>query len=143
MKTYMAKKGEVKAAWHVVDLTDKVLGRAATKIAMLLMGKHRPEYTPNVDTGDFVIIVNAAKVKIIGDQKQTDRTYDHYTNYPGHLKQIPLGKMFARRPNFVVTEAIRRMLPKNNIGRAMLKKLKVYTGPTHRHQAQNPQPLEV
>jgi len=143
MKTYMAKKGEIAAKWHVVDLTDKVLGRAATKIATILMGKHRPEYTPHVETGDFVIVVNAAKVKITGGNKPTQRTYQRFSGYPGGLRVTPLAEMLAKNPEKVIREAVRRMLPKNRLGRAMLSKLKVYRGPEHPHQAQQPEPLEI
>jgi len=143
MKTYMAKKGEIVAKWHVVDLTDKVLGRSATKIAMILMGKHRPEYTPHVDTGDFVIVVNAAKVKITGRNKPVQRTYQRFSGYPGGLRLTPLGDMLAKNPEKVIREAVRRMLPKNRLGRAMLSKLKVYAGAAHPHQAQQPEPLEI
>ncbi len=143
MKTYMAKKGEIAAKWHVVDMTDKVLGRSATKIATILMGKHRPEYTPHVDTGDFVIVLNAAKVKITGRNKPLQRTYQRFSGYPGGLRITPLKEMLAKRPEKVICEAVRRMLPKTRLGRAMLSKLKVYAGAEHPHQAQQPEPLEI
>jgi len=143
MKTYMAKKGELDARWHVVDLQDKVLGRAATRIAMILMGKHRPEYTPHVDTGDFVIVVNASKLRLTGANKREQREYDRYSGYPGGRKVDTLAEMLAKNPQKVVSEAVRRMLPKNSLGREMLKKLKVYAGAEHPHQAQQPEPLEV
>jgi len=143
MKTYMAKKGEVAQKWHLVDISDKVLGRAATKIATVLMGKHRPEYTPHVDTGEFVVVVNAAKVKITGGSKPDQRVYHRYSGHPGGLKTTTLRQMLAKNPEKVVREAVRRMLPKNKLGRAMLTKLKVYAGPDHPHQAQKPEKLKV
>ena len=143
MKTYMAKTGEIAKKWYVVDMSEKVLGRAATRIATILMGKHRPEYTPHVDCGDFVIVVNAEKIKLTGARKGTERIYHQYSGYPGGLKEITLDKMLSKRPARVVSEAIRRMLPKSKLGRAMLKKLKVYPGPDHPHQAQNPEVLEL
>lgn len=143
MKTYMAKKGEIAAKWYVVDLADKVLGRAATKIATILMGKHRPEYTPHVDTGDFVIVLNAQKVSITGDNKATQRIYQHFSGYPSGRKVTTFKAMMAKHPEKVVTEAVRRMLPKSKLGHAMLKKLKVYAGTDHPHQAQQPEPLEL
>jgi large subunit ribosomal protein L13 len=143
MKTYMARKGEITHKWYVVDATDKVLGRIATRIAMILMGKHRPEYTPHVDTGDFVIVVNADKVKVTGKSKPDQRVYKSYSRYPGGLKIKPFREMFAKHPDIVVQEAVRRMLPKNPLGRAMASKLKVYAGPDHPHKAQQPEKLEL
>lgn len=143
MKTYMAKKGDVQRAWHVVDLSDKVLGRAATRIATVLMGKHRPEYTPHVDTGDFVVVVNADKIRITGATKPVERIYQRYSGYPGGRKVHTFEQMLARHPDRVVRDAVRRMLPKSKLGKAMLSKLKVYAGPDHPHQAQQPQKLEI
>ena len=143
MKTYMAKKGEIAAKWHLVDVSDKVLGRVATKIATVLMGKHRPEYTPHVDLGDFVVVVNAANVKVTGTSKPTQRVYERYSRYPGGRKVTTLEHMLAKSPEKVIHEAVRRMLPKTKLGRAMLSKLKVYAGQDHPHQAQRPEPLEV
>ena len=143
MKTYMAKKGEIARKWYLVDMADQVLGRAAVRIATVLMGKHRPEYTPHVDTGDFVIVVNATKLRVTGANKPAQRVYQRYSGYPGGLKDTPLAEMLAKHPQRVVTEAVRRMLPKNKLGRAMLKKLKVYAGPDHPHQAQQPEALVV
>ena len=142
MKTYMAKPGEVAAKWHVVDAEDKIVGRLATKIAMILMGKHRPEYTPHVDTGDFVIVVNAEKVRMTG-KKWTAKQYDWYTGYPGGYKSLSAEEMREKHPDRIVRDAIRRMLPKNRLGRQMLTKLKVYAGPEHPHQAQQPEKLEL
>jgi len=142
-KTYMAKKGEIAAAWHVVDATDRIVGRLASRIATILQGKHRPEYTPHVDTGDFVIVINAEKVRITGNTKPRQRVYKRYSGYPSGQKVVTFKQMLARHPERVVTEAVRRMLPKTKLGAAMLKKLKVYAGPDHPHQAQQPQPLEL
>ena len=143
MKSYLAKKGEVAQKWYLADASGKLLGRVATKVATILMGKHRPEYTPNVDTGEFVIIVNAEKVKVSSAQKLMQHEYQSYSKYPGGLKITTLKEMMARKPETVIIEAIRRMLPKNKLGMAMLTKLKVYSGPEHTHQAQNPQPLDI
>jgi len=143
MKTYMARKGEVPAQWHVVDVSDKILGRVATRIATILMGKHRPEYTPHVDTGDFVVVLNAAKIRITGNAKPQQRIYQHFSGYPSGRKVVPLEQMLIRHPDRVIREAVRRMLPKTKLGRAMLTKLKVYAGPEHPHQAQNPQALDL
>ncbi len=143
MKTYMAKKGELAQRWYIVDVSDKILGRVATKIATVLMGKHRPEYTPHVDTGEFVIVINAAKVRLTGSTKLTERTYHRYSGYPGGLKETTLADMLAKNPGMVVSEAVRRMLPKNKLGRTMLNKLKVYAGSDHPHQAQQPETLDI
>ena len=143
MKSYMAKNGELTAKWHVVDATDKVLGRMAVKIATILMGKHRPEYTPHVDTGEFVIVTNAANVRITGTNKPTQRVYQRYSRYPGGQKEITFEKMMQMKPEVVITNAVRRMLPKNSLGASMLTKLKVYAGSDHPHQAQLPEVLEL
>jgi len=142
-KTYMAKNGELTRKWFVVDISGKILGRAATKIATILMGKHRPEYTPHVDTGDFVIVINAADVKVTGNNKLTDKVYTRYSGYPSGLKRIPLEDMLDKHPERVITKAVKRMLPKSRLGEAMLKKLKVFPGGEHNHQAQQPQELEI
>jgi len=141
MKTYMAKPNEVKQNWWLVDATDKIVGRLASDIAVLLMGKHRPEYTPHVDTGDFVVVVNAEKVVLTGKKWQQKR-YTWYTGYTG-LRSETAEERMAKKPESILTEAVRRMLPKNKLGRAMLRKLKVYVGDQHPHQAQNPQPTEL
>ena len=141
MKTYMAKTGELAKKWHVVDVSGMVLGRVATRVATILMGKHRPEYTPHVDTGDFVVVINAAKIKITGDSKLTNRTYERYSGYPGGRKVVTLATMLEKHPDKVFSEAVRRMLPKTKLGRAMLKKLKIYVGSDHPHQAQQPEAL--
>ncbi|MBN1555790.1 MAG: 50S ribosomal protein L13 [Phycisphaerae bacterium] len=143
VKTYMAKTGEIQARWYLVDATDKPVGRLAADLARILQGKHRPEYTPHVDTGDFVIVVNAEKVKHTGENKTKQRVYRRYSGYPGGYREITVEEMLQRHPERVVTEAVRRMLPKTRLGRAMLQKLKVYTGPDHHHQAQKPEALEI
>ena len=142
-KTYMAKTGEVQAKWHLVDATDKVVGRLATKIATILQGKHRPEYTPHVDTGDFVVVINAEKVKLTGTSKASQRVYKRYSGYPGGQKVTTVEKMLEKHPERVMQEAIRRMLPKTTLGKAMLSKLKVFAGAEHTHQAQKPETLEL
>lgn len=142
MKTYMAKAGEVAVKWHLVDAADQVLGRLAAKIAPILMGKHRPEYTPHVDTGEFVIVVNAEKIVLTG-RKDDQKQYDYYTGYPGGRKVVSLEKMRQKHPERIIQEAVRRMLPKTRLGKAMFKKLKVYAGPDHPHQAQQPEQLKL
>ncbi len=142
MKTYSAKKGEVEREWYVVDATGKTLGRLASKIALILRGKHKPVYTPHVDTGDFVIVVNADKVKVTGE-KEKKKIYYWHTGYPGGIKSISLGKMLQEKPEKLFQRVVRGMLPKNSLGRAMLKKLKVYRGPEHPHEAQRPKPLDI
>jgi large subunit ribosomal protein L13 len=141
--TYMAKKGELTQKWFVVDVSGKILGRVAAKIATILMGKHRPEYTPHVDTGDFVIVINAEKIKFTGSNKGQQRDYQSYSKYPGGQKIVNLDTMLAKKPTEVISEAVRRMLPKNKLGMAMLTKLKVYAGSEHLHQAQQPETLEL
>ena len=141
-KTYMAKPGDLTAAWHVVDAENQILGRMASRIAMILQGKHRPTYTPHVDTGDFVVVVNADKVLVTG-KKLDNKLYYRRTSYVGNMKTTPMRMMMASKPEFVVTEAVRRMLPRSKLGRKMLTKLKVYAGATHPHEAQNPQPIEL
>jgi len=142
MKSYLAKPGEVGGKWHLVDADGKVLGRLAVELATILMGKHRPTYTPHVLTGDFVVVVNAKKVRLTG-RKMEQKTYDRYTFYPSGRKIEPIGTVLAKSPERVIRLAVRRMLPKNKLGRDMLSRLKIFPGPTHEHQAQHPQPLEV
>jgi len=142
MKTYMAKPGEVAQKWYVVDATGHPLGRLAAKVAPILMGKHRPEYTPHVDTGEFVIIINAEKFELTG-RKAEQKEYDGYSGYPGGRKVLTLAKMLEKHPERPVYDAIRRMLPKTRMGRTMLSKLKVYAGPDHPHQAQKPEELKL
>ena len=141
-KSYLAKPGEVTQKWYVVDASSVVLGRLAAKIAPILMGKHKPSYTPHVDTGDFVIVVNADKVRVTG-KKVEQKMYDWYTRYPGGRKVLSFKNMIAKHPDRVIQLAVRGMLPKTKLGRRMLKKLKVYAGPDHPHQAQQPEPLEA
>ena len=143
MKTYMAKVSETDQRWCVVDVSGKVLGRVATRIARILMGKHRPQYTPHVDTGDFVIVINAAEIKVTGANKPVERTYQHYTGYPGGQKIVTLADMLKKHPDRVIYNAVRRMLPKTKLARVMLSKLKIYAGPDHPHQAQQPEVLEL
>ncbi len=141
IKTYMAKPGEVEQKWWLVDATDKVVGRLASDIAVILMGKHRPTYTPHVDTGDFVIVTNVEKIVFSG-AKWDKKTYTWYTGYPG-LRSETAGKRQEKKPELILHDAVRRMLPKNKLARKMLDKLKIYTGDQHPHQAQQPTPLEL
>ena len=140
-KTYMAKAGEIEKKWWIADAEGQVVGRLASEIAVILMGKHQPAYTPHVDTGDFVIVVNADKVVFSG-KKWEQKMYTWYTGYPG-LRSESAARRLKKRPELILREAVRRMLPKNKLGRAMLDKLKVYSGSDHPHQAQNPEQLTV
>ena len=140
-KTYVAKPGEIEPQWWLVDATDKVVGRLASEIAVVLMGKHRPTYTPHVDTGDFVVVVNADKISLTGNKWQNKR-FTWTTYYPG-LRSESAATRFARKPELILVEAVRRMLPKNKLANKMLSKLKVYAGDRHPHQAQQPQPKEM
>lgn len=141
MKSFLAKPNEVSRAWYVIDAEGKTLGRLATEVAKILRGKHKAIYTPHVDTGDFVIIVNAEKVVLTG-KKLDQKLYRHHSLYPGGLKETPYRKLFETKPEQPVYLAVKGMLPKNSLGRKMLKKLKVYAGPEHNHQAQQPQVYE-
>jgi len=141
LKTYMAKPAEVERKWLLVDATDKIVGRLATELATILMGKHRPTYTPHVDTGDNIVIVNAEKVKLTG-KKWEQKKYAWYTGYT-RQRTISAGVRLERHPELILREAVRRMLPKSKLGRAMLDKLKIYAGPNHPHQAQQPEPTEL
>ena len=142
MKTPMAKQGEIQPVWHLVDASQEILGRAAVEIARRLQGKHRPTWTPNCDTGDFVVVINAEKIGVTG-KKEEQKIYDWYSGYPGGRKTRTLAKMREQRPEAVVRLAVRRMLPKTRLGRQMLKKLKIYAGTEHPHTAQNPEPLAL
>ncbi|MGB9592872.1 MAG: 50S ribosomal protein L13 [Anaerolineae bacterium] len=142
MKTYVVKEGEIKREWYVVDAEGKTLGRLASKIARILMGKHKPYYTPHLDTGDFVVVVNADKIRVTG-RKLDQKMYYRYSGYPSGLKSVTLRKQMETRPERVIWAAVRNMLPKNKLGRAMLKKLKVYASPDHPHAAQQPKPLDL
>jgi large subunit ribosomal protein L13 len=140
-KSYMAKPGEVPQNWWLFDADGQVVGRLAAEIAPILMGKHRPEYTPHMDTGDFVVVVNAEKIVFTG-KKWEQKTYTWYTGWPGQRSETAADRM-AKHPERILTEAVRRMMPKNKLGRKMLSKLKVYVGDKHPHQAQNPQPRQA
>ena len=142
MKSYMAKPGTVERKWYVVDAEGMVLGRLAAQVAMILRGKNKPTFTPNVDTGDYVIVVNCDKVKLTG-KKAEQKFYRYHTGYVGGLKEVRYDKLMATRPEFVVTKAVKGMLPKNSIGRQMISKLFVYSGPEHKHAAQKPEELKL
>ncbi len=142
MKTYMAKPADVDPKWLLVDATDKVVGRLASDIAVRLMGKHRPTYTPHVDTGDYVVVLNADKVKFSGNNKWDKKQYTWYTGYT-RQRSISASDLMEKHPEKILREAVRRMLPKNKLASRMLEKLKIYTGDDHPHQAQNPQPVEL
>ncbi len=142
MKTFSAKPAEVKRDWYVVDAEGKTLGRLASEIALRLRGKHKPEFTPHVDTGDYIIVVNVEKIGVTGN-KEKDKLYQHHTGYTGNLKTVSLGKLRKTFPDRILNLAVKGMLPKNPLGRAMFKKLKVYVGPEHDHQAQQPKVLEL
>lgn len=140
MKSYLAKPGQVGGEWRLVDASGKVLGRLASEIATVLMGKHKPTYTPHVLTGDFVVVVNAEKIKLTG-RKMEQMEYDRYSYYPGGRKVVPIADMIKRHPERVLQFAVKRMLPRNKLGRDMLKRLKIYAGPQHPHTAQQPQAM--
>ena len=142
MKTYSAKPAEVKRDWYVVDADDKVLGRLASEIARRLRGKHKPEYTPHVDTGDYIVVVNAGKLRVTGN-KELDKKYYRHTGYPGGIYETTFGKMQARFPGRALEKAVKGMLPKGPLGYAMIKKMKIYAGAEHPHVAQQPKPLEI
>jgi len=142
MKSFMAKKNQVEQKWLLVDADGAILGRMAAKIAPILMGKDKPTYTPHVDTGDYVIVINAEKVKVTGKKAQM-KEYDYYTLHPGGHKYVSFADMMEQKPEKVIEMAVRRMLPKNSLGRHMLKKLKIYRGPEHEHQAQQPEKIEI
>jgi large subunit ribosomal protein L13 len=138
MKTFSATKTDIQRRWYLIDADGKVLGRVASQIAILLRGKHKPIYTPHMDTGDHVIVVNASKIRLTGN-KRADKFYARHSGYPGGFKSIVADKLLAQKPERVIESAVKGMLPKNKLGRAMFKKLKVYGGVTHPHQAQNPE----
>jgi large subunit ribosomal protein L13 len=142
MKTYQAKKEELGYKWYLVNAEGKVLGRLATELAKILRGKNKPTYTPHVDTGDFVVVVNAGKVTLTG-KKMKDKIYYHHTGYPGGIKEMNAEKLLAKKPTEMIRMAVRGMLPKNSLGRQMLRKLKIYGGPNHPHDAQKPISLEI
>jgi len=142
LPTYSPKPGDVTRAWHVIDAEDVVLGRLATEVATLLRGKHKPTYAPHVDTGDFVIIVNAEKVRLTGNKRDQKFAYRH-SGYPGGLRKRSFGELLDTRPDRLLEKVVKGMLPKNKLGRAQAKKLKVYAGPQHPHAAQQPQPFQI
>jgi len=142
MKTISAKKESVTRDWYVVDATDKTLGRLSTEIANRLRGKHKPEVTPHVDTGDYIVVVNAEKVKVTGN-KSTDKLYHHHTGYPGGIKSITFDKLIDKAPERIIEKAVKGMMPKNKLSKAMMSKLKIYAGSEHPHAAQQPTPLDI
>lgn len=142
MKTFSAKPAEVTHKWYVVDVKDKVLGRVASEVARRLRGKHKPEFTPHVDTGDFIVVVNAAQLKVTG-KKATDRKYFRHSGYPGGIYETTFSKMQERFPGRALEKAVKGMLPKGPLGYAMIKKLKIYANDSHPHTAQQPQALEI
>jgi large subunit ribosomal protein L13 len=142
MKTFTATPSTIKRDWCLIDATDKTLGRLATELASRLRGKHKPEFTPNMDTGDHLVVINAEKIKVTGN-KMSDKMYHHHTGYIGNLKSINLAKLLDEHPERVLQSAVKGMLPKNPLGRAMFRKLHVYAGPEHPHQAQQPTQLEL
>jgi len=141
-KTFSAKPAEVKRDWFVIDAEGKTLGRMATEIARRLRGKHKAEYTPHVDTGDYIVVINAEKVRVTG-RKETDKVYYHHTGYVGGIKSITFDKLVQKAPERIIEKAVKGMLPKNPLGRAMYRKLKVYAGSEHKHTAQQPTPLDI
>ena len=142
MKTFMAKPGQVEREWWLFDAEDKVVGRLATKIATLLMGKHRPTFTPHVDTGDYVVVINAEKIAVTGNKANAKKYYRH-SGYPGGIKETSYRDMLDKHPERIIETAVKGMLPRNKLGRAMFSKLKVYAGAEHRHEAQQPKVLEI
>jgi large subunit ribosomal protein L13 len=142
MSTYFPKEGEIARKWYVVDASGQALGRLSSRVARILMGKENPKYTPFLDTGDHVIVINADKVKLSG-MKSEGKVYQHYTGYPGGLRTEPYTRRMSRKPELVVEEAVKRMLPKSKLGRQMISKLKVYRGGKHPHQAQKPEDLAL
>lgn len=142
MKTFSAKSHEVKRDWYVVDATNKTLGRLSSEIASRLKGKHKPEYTPHVDTGDYIVVVNAEKIRVTGN-KMKDKMYHRYTGYVGNLKSMSLEKLMSEKPERALEFAVKGMLPRNPLGRQMYSKLRVFAGPEHSHEAQQPIPLEI
>jgi large subunit ribosomal protein L13 len=142
VRTYSPKPGEIERQWHVIDASDVVLGRLATHAATLLRGKHKPTFAPHVDTGDFVVVVNADKVALTGNKRQTKFAYRH-SGYPGGLRQVSYDELLTKRPERAIELAVKGMLPHNKLGRRLIKKLKVYAGPEHPHAAQQPVPFEI
>ena len=141
MKSFVATPANIEHKWYVIDATDKVLGRLATEIATILRGKHKPTYTPFMDTGDYVIVINADKVRVTG-KKEQQKTYFRHTGYPGGVKETPYAEMMQKHPERIIEHAVKGMLPKNRLGRQMYRKLRVYAGPDHHHEAQQPEVYE-
>ncbi|MEA3439700.1 MAG: 50S ribosomal protein L13 [Chloroflexota bacterium] len=141
-KTYVPKNGEIKMEWVLVDANDQNLGRLASQISSILLGKHKPNFTPGVDTGDFVVVINCERIRVTG-KKMTEKMYYHHTLYPGGLKEISLRDLLAKHPERVIKKAVWGMLPHNKYGRKVIKKLKVFAGPDHTHQAQKPKPMAM
>jgi len=141
MKTYQAKKEELNRQWYLMNAEGKVLGRLSTELAKILKGKNKPSYTPHVDTGDFVVVINAEKITLTG-KKMKDKVYYHHTGYPGGIKETTAEKLLVKKPTEIIRMAVKGMLPKNSLGRQMLRKLKIYAGPNHPHEAQKPIPFE-
>ena len=142
MKTVSARKESVTREWYLVDATDKTLGRLSTEIANRLRGKHKPEYTPHVDTGDYIVVVNAEKIRVTGN-KGSEKVYHHHTGYPGGIKSISFSKLIDKAPERIIEKAVKGMMPKNKLSRSMMMKLKIYAGSEHPHSAQRPIPLEI
>jgi large subunit ribosomal protein L13 len=142
MSTFMAKPGQIQQRWWLIDATDQVVGRLAVQIANILRGKHRPEYTPHIDTGDFVIVINADKVRFTGKKMQS-KTYSWYTHYPGGYKTVTARDVMRKHPERILEAAVRRMVPRNKLGRRQMTKLKIYAGPSHPHQAQQPMEFKL
>jgi len=142
VRTFSPKAGDIQRQWHVIDASDVVLGRLASQVAILLRGKHKPVFAPHIDTGDFVVVVNAEKVALSGNKLQDKRAYRH-SGYPGGIHSVTYGELLAKHPERVIEKAVKGMLPKNSLGRNMLRKLKVYAGPDHPHQAQQPVPFTI
>ena len=142
MTTYSANPSDIKRDWYIVDASGKTLGRLATEIAKRLRGKHKPEYTPHMDTGDYIVVINAKEVKVTGN-KTTDKIYHHHTGFPGGLKSITFDKLIAKKPEMIIEKAVKGMLPRGPLGRDMYRKLKVYPGAEHKHSAQQPKVLEI
>ena len=142
MSTFMANRDNIDQGWFVIDAADQVVGRLAVQIATILRGKHRPEYTPHLDTGEYVIVINAAKVRFTGRKMET-KTYASYSHYPGGLKEVSARELLERNPERILEAAVRRMVPRNKLGRHQMTKLKIYAGPSHPHQAQQPQELKL
>ena len=142
MKTLSIKQEDVRRSWYVIDATGRTLGRLSTQIAIRIRGKHKAEFTPHVDTGDYVVVINAEKVRVTGN-KLHDKIYNHHTGFPGGIKSISLAKLMQKSPEKVVEMAVKGMMPKSKLGRSMISKLKVYAGSEHPHAAQQPQPLEI